>query len=434
MLDIKLLRETPDVVKADLTKRGRDPSVVDALLTVDRQWRDAQQSLNDLRAERNKAAKAISDAKKSGGDVAAAVAGMKQVSDNIKALEDTVETAAAERDQRLRALPNLMHASVPVGKDDTENELVRSWGGQPKHAFPAVSHVDLLTSLDVADLERAARAAGSRFVYLKGDLVLLGRALEFFALQHLAAKGFTAIEPPYLMRREALEGAVDLADFEDVIYRVEAGTGAGKDDAPELFLIATSEHPLAAMHMGEIIAKDDLPLRYAGVSPCFRKEAGAHGKDTKGIFRVHQFSKVEQFVYCDPEDSWAVHEELITNAEEIYQALGIPYRVVNICTGDLGTVASKKYDIEAWMPVQQAYREVVSCSNCTDYQARRYNTRAWDAPGQPTRFLHTLNSTAVAVQRTLVAILENFQQEDGSVLIPEAVRHLVGKDRISPVA
>ena len=244
-------------------------------------------------------------------------------------MEKQVAQAEADRDALLRRLPNLMHESVPVGEDDTKNVLLRDWGGQPKHDFEAVSHVDLLESLDVADLERAARAAGSRFFYLKNDLVLLGRALEFFALQHLAGKGYQPVEPPYMLRREAIEGAVDLSDFEDVIYRVEAGAGADADkgDANELFLIATSEHPLAALHMGEILEAADLPLKYAGVSPCFRKEAGAHGKDQKGIFRVHQFSKVEQFVYCNADDSWPLHEELITNAEELYQALGIPYRL-----------------------------------------------------------------------------------------------------------
>lgn len=434
MLDIKLLRETPDVVRDDLRKRERDPTVVDAVLQHDATWRDGLARVNALRAERNAAAKSISEAKKSGGDVAAAVAAMKQVADDIKRLEENVAQAAAARDTALRSLPNIMHESVPVGDDDGGNVQVRDWGGKPTHDFEAVSHVDLLESLDLADLERAARAAGSRFHYAKGDLVMLGRALEFFALQHLQTKGFTPIEPPYMLRREAMEGAVDLSDFEDVIYRVEAGAGADAKggDAPELFLIATSEHPLAALHMGEIIEAEQLPVRYAGVSPCFRKEAGAHGKDSKGIFRVHQFSKVEQFVYCDPADSWTVHEELIANAEALYQALEIPYRVVTICTGDLGTVAAKKYDIEAWMPVQGAYREVVSCSNCTDYQARRYNTRTRDAPGEPTRFVHTLNSTAIAVQRTLVAILENFQQADGSVRVPKVLQAWVGKDVIAP--
>jgi seryl-tRNA synthetase len=436
MLDIKLLRETPDVVRADLRKRGRDPAVVDEVRRLDASWRDGLKRMEELRAERNRSGKLVAEAKKAGQDAKPVLDRMAAVAAELKALETSVPEAEKARDALLRSIPNLMHASVPVGKDDSENQEVRAWGGKPVHPFPAVSHVDLLSSLDAADLERAARASGSRFYYGKGDLVLLGRALEFFALRKLAAKGFTAIEPPYLMRREALEGAVDLADFESVIYKVE---GAASEDPkkgrePDLYLIATSEHPIAALHMGEILDSKALPLRYAGVSPCFRKEAGAHGKDTKGIFRVHQFSKVEQFVFCAPADSWRIHEELVANAEELFRELGIPHRVVNICTGDLGSIAAKKYDIEAWMPVQGAYREVVSCSNCTDFQARRYDTRHRANPGDPTEIVHTLNSTAIAVQRTLVAILENFQQADGSVLIPKALQPYVGKERLTPKA
>jgi seryl-tRNA synthetase len=436
MLDIRLLRETPDVVKADLRKRGRDGAVVDQVRALDQAWRDGLKRMEELRAERNRSGKLVAEAKKAGQDAAPVLARMAQVGDELKRLEAEVPAAEKQRDTLLRSIPNLMHPSVPVGKDDGENVEVRAWGGKPTHAFPAKSHVDLLESLDIADLERAARAAGARFAYLKGDLVLMGRALEMFALQRLAAKGFTAIEPPYMLRREAVEGAVDLADFESVIYKVEAGGApetSGNKGEPPLYLIATSEHPIAAFHMGELLSDAQLPLLYAGVSPCFRKEAGAHGKDTKGIFRVHQFSKVEMFVYCRPEDSWRIHEELVRNAEELFQALNIPHRVVNICTGDLGSIAAKKYDIEAWMPVQGAYREVVSCSNCTDFQARRYNTRSRKNPGDPTEFVHTLNSTAIAVQRTLVAILENFQQADGSVTIPEALRpYMGGRERILP--
>ncbi|MEK6984822.1 MAG: serine--tRNA ligase [Candidatus Thermoplasmatota archaeon] len=432
MLDIKVLRETPDVVRADLRKRGRDVAVVDAVRAKDEEWRGGLNKLQNLRAERNKAGKLIAEAKKAGQDAKPILDQMAALSAEQADLEKAVPAAEAERDRLLRSIPNLMHPSVPVGKDDSENVEIRAWGGKPTLPFAGKSHVDLLDSLDLADLERAARASGARFAYMKGDLVLLGRALEFFALTQLSAKGFTAIEPPYLLRREALEGAIDLADFESVIYRVEAGVADdGKGKAPDLYLIATSEHPLLALHLGEILEDAKLPLRYAGVSPCFRKEAGAHGKDTKGIFRVHQFSKVEQFVFCKPADSWRIHEELVANAEALYQALGIPYRVVNICTGDLGSIAAKKYDIEAWMPVQGAYREVVSCSNCTDFQARRTNTRSRKNPGDPTEIVHTLNSTAIAVQRTLVAILENFQQADGSVLIPAPLRpFLGGRDRI----
>ena len=435
MLDIKVLRETPDLIRADLRKRGRDPAVVDAARAKDDAWREGLNKLQTLRAERNKAGQAIAAAKKAGQDAKPILDQMAALGAEQAELEKAVPAAEAERDRLIRSIPNLMHPSVPVGKDDSENVEIRAWGGKPIHAFPAKSHIDLLDSLDLADLERAARAAGSRFFYLKGDLVLLGRALEFFALNHLAAKGFTAIEPPYMLRKEALEGAIDLADFESVIYKVEAGISEDpkKGKEPDLYLIATSEHPLLAYHMGEILETAKLPLLYAGVSPCFRKEAGAHGKDSKGIFRVHQFSKVEMFAYCAPQDSWRLHEELIANAESLYRELGIPHRVVNICTGDLGSIASKKYDIEAWMPAQGAYREVVSCSNCTDFQARRTNTRHRKNPGDPTEVVHTLNSTAIAVQRTLVAILENFQQADGTVVIPKVLRpYMGGRERLAP--
>jgi seryl-tRNA synthetase len=410
-----------------LAKRGRDAAVVDEVRTLDGQWRDGLKRMEELRAERNRSGKLIAEAKKAGQDAKPVLDRMAAVAADLKELEVRVPETEKRRDALLRSIPNLMHASVPVGPDDSGNVEVRRWGDAKPLPFPGVSHVDLLSTLDVADLERAARAAGARFYYAKGDLVLLGRALEFFALQKLAAKGFTAIEPPYMLRREAMEGAVDLADFESVIYKVEA-----EAKEPPLYLIATSEHPIAALHMGEILEDAVLPLRYAGVSPCFRKEAGAHGKDTKGIFRVHQFSKVEQFVFCKAEDSWRIHEELIANAEELFRDLGIPHRVVNICTGDLGSIAAKKYDIEAWMPVQGAFREVVSCSNCTDFQARRYNTRHRANPGDPTEFVHTLNSTAIAVQRTLVAILENFQQADGSVAIPKVLQPFVGKAKLAP--
>jgi seryl-tRNA synthetase len=351
-------------------------------------------------------------------------------------LEEDVNAAEAERDALLMRLPNLMHPAVPQGPDESGNVTLRTWGEAVPHPFAARSHVDLLAELGVADLERAARVAGARFAYLKGDLVRVAQGLVHLALAHLGERGFEPVVPPYLLRRAAVEGATDLADFEDVIYKVE-----GED----LYLAATSEHALGAMHMGEIIETAELPIRYAGVSPCFRKEAGAHGKDTRGIFRVHQFEKVEQFVFMDPEapegapgagvSSWDVHEALIQNAETIYQALEVPYRVVDICTGDLGTVAARKFDLEAWMPVQGAYREVVSCSNCTDYQARRWNIRTRDNPGSDTRFVHTLNSTAIAVERTLVAILENHQQEDGSVVVPRALRpYAFGLERIEPGA
>lgn len=435
-------------MKADLKKRERDPAAVDAVLDADQAWRDVVSELNDMRALRNATSKKVAQAKRAGEDASSVIAEMQEVSKRLARLEEACREEEAKRDALLLRLPNLMHPEVPVGPDESGNVTLRTWGEAAPLGFEAKSHVDLLSDLGMGDLERAARASGARFVYLKGDLALLHQGLVRLALEMLREKGFMAVVPPYLLRRASVEGATDLADFEDVIYKVE-----GED----LYLAATSEHALGAMHMGEIVEAPQLPLRYAGVSPCFRKEAGAHGKDTRGIFRLHQFEKVEQFVFMDPGadeadeeagkgkkgeksekkpvSSWTVHNELIANAEEFFQALEIPYRVVDICTGDLGTVAARKYDIEAWMPVQGTYREVVSCSNCTDYQARRWNIRTRDAPGKPTRFVHTLNSTMTAVERTLVAILENHQQEDGSVVVPKALRpHAFGVDRLVPVS
>jgi seryl-tRNA synthetase len=279
--------------------------------------------------------------------------------------------------------------------------------------------------LDIVDIERAGKIAGARFFYLKREGVLLDLALRSFALREMLRKGYMPIEPPFLMRREPYEGVVALSDFEDVLYKIEN---------EDLYLIATSEHPMAAMFMNETLKAEDLPLKMAGISTNFRKEAGAHGKDTRGIFRTHQFNKIEQFVFCKPEESWKIHEQLLCNAEELVQKLGLPYRVVNVCTSDIGTVAAKKYDVEAWMPAQNAYREIVSCSNCTDYQARRLKIKYREKEGEPPKgFLHTLNSTAIATGRTIVAILENYQQEDGSVIVPEALREYMGDiDKVRP--
>jgi seryl-tRNA synthetase len=322
-------------------------------------------------------------------------------------------------------LPNLLHESVPIGKDENDNVTIVTWGEIPKFNFPIRDHIELGLSLNIMDIERAGKIAGARFFYMKGEGVLLDMALMNFALQEMVKRGYTPIEPPFLMKREPYEGAVALSDFEDVLYKIE------KED---LYLIATSEHPMAAMFMNEVLKAEKLPIKLVGVSTNFRKEAGAHGKDTRGIFRTHQFNKVEQFIFCKPEDSWKMHEELIRNAQELVQNLGIPYRVVNVCTGDIGTVAAKKYDVEAWMPAQNAYREIISCSNCTDYQARRLNIRYREKEGEPPKgFVHTLNSTAIATGRTIVAILENYQQEDGSVVIPEVLRkYMGGIEKIEP--
>ena len=426
MLYIKLIRENPEIVKNNLSKRGNPENIkmLDELVDVDRKWRQNLTKLNDLRHQRKLITTEIATLKKTGKDASDKVEKAKLIDSEVTTIEKEVAKAEEKTRDYLMRLPNLLDETVPVGKDENDNVQLRTWGNIPKFSFPAKNHIDLGLNLDIIDIERAGKVTGSRFFYLKKQGVLLDMALMSFAMQEMTKKGYTPIEPPYLMRKEPYEGVTALSDFEDMLYKIEN---------EDLYLIATSEHPMAAMFMNEVLKEEDLPLKLAGVSACFRKEAGAHGKDTRGIFRTHQFNKIEQFVFCKPEDSWKLHEELLHNAEELVQKLGLPYRVVNVCTGDIGTVAAKKYDIEAWMPAQNAYREIVSCSNCTDYQARRLNIRYREKEGAPTKgFTHTLNSTAIATGRTIVAILENCQQEDGSIMIPNVLRkHMSDIDKIS---
>ncbi|HVO37008.1 MAG TPA: serine--tRNA ligase [Candidatus Acidoferrum sp.] len=420
MLDIKLIREDPDQVRTNLQKRG-DPTnlkMLDDLIKCDQEWRVNLTKLNELRHKRKQITTEIATLKKKGKDANKEINEGKIVDTEITALEKQVSEDERKVHDYLMRLPNLLHESVPIGKDENDNVQIKTWGRIPKFSFPAKGHIELGLNLDIMDIERAGKIAGARFFYLKGAGVQLDCALLNFALEEMISKGFTAIEPPFLMRREPYEGVVALSDFEDVLYKVEN---------EDLYLIATSEHPMGAMYMNEVLMAQDLPLKLAGISTNFRKEAGAHGKDTRGIFRTHQFNKIEQFVFSRPEESWKIHEQLLQNAEELAQKLGLPYRVANVCTGDIGTVAAKKYDIEAWMPAQNAYREIVSCSNCTDYQARRLNIRYREKEGEaPKGFVHTLNSTAIATGRTIVAILENYQQEDGSIIVPDVLRKFMG--------
>jgi len=415
MLEMRFIREHPDIVKADLNRRGSVDKLswVDGLLQNDQKWRSLQGQANALRQQRNKLTEQIAKLRKEGRDASEVIREAEAIPDKIQEYEQQAETLRETINRTLMQLPNIMHESVPTGKDENDNVEVRKWGTPPKFPFKPLDHIDLGLKLGLIDLERAAKVAGARFYYLKKELVRLNYALISFALDFITRKGYTIVQPPYLLRRDVLSGAVALSDFEETIYKIE-----GED----LYLIATSEHALNAYHLGEILDGKTLPLRYGGVSPCFRKEAGAHGRDTKGIFRVHQFEKVEQFVFCKPNDSWSEHEKLISNAEEIFQALSLPYRVVNVCSGDLGTVAAKKYDLEVWLPGQEKYREAVSCSNCTSYQAVRSNVRYRDKTSDPTEYVHTLNSTFVATERTLLAIMENFQRDDGSIVIPEVLR------------
>ena len=420
MLDIKIIRENPDFVRSNLEKRGNPDNIkmLDELIGLDKKWRTDLTNLNELRHQRKQVTMEIATLKKTGKDATTQVDKAKLIDTEITCLEKTVaDEEQSERDYLLK-LPNMLHESVPVGQGENDNITIKTWGKPPTFNFTPKNHIDLAQNLDLIDMERAGKVTGARFFYLKKELVLLDMALMQFALTELYNKGYTPIEPPQLMRKEAYEGVTALSDFEDVLYKIQN---------ENLYLIATSEHPMAAMHQNEVLLQQDLPLKLAGVSTCYRKEAGAHGKDTRGIFRTHQFNKIEQFIFSTPEQSWQLHEELLQNAEQLTQKLELPYRVVNVCTGDIGTVAAKKYDIEAWMPAQNTYREIISCSNCTDYQARRLNIRYREKTGAPTKgYVHTLNSTAIATGRTIVAILENNQNQDGTINIPKALQKYMG--------
>ncbi len=418
MLDVNLLRERPEVIRENLVRRGdtaRIP-VLDNAIRWDREWREGQQELDRLRHQRNVVSLEIRELKRAGRDATANIREAAELPERIKALEARVEELQRKlRDAMLR-LPNLLHESVPTGATEADNVEVRRWGTPKVPTFELKPHGELAESLGIADFERGRKAAGAGFVYLLGDLARLDAALLRFGTDFLVKRGFTPVFPPHVLRRAAYEGMVDLTAFEDVMYKIEG------DD---LYLIATSEHPIGAMHMDEVLEADRLPLRYAGTSTNFRKEIGAHGVDTRGLFRMHQFNKVEQFVFCRPEESWDIHEVLQKNTEDFYKALGIPFRVVILSSGDTGKVAAKTYDLEAWFPRQNAYREVGSNSNCTDYQARRLNIRAGKIGGDKF-FVHTLNNTLVATSRCMVAILENFQKADGTVAVPRVLRAYVG--------
>jgi seryl-tRNA synthetase len=416
MLDIRLIRASPDMIKADLTKRNDISKVawVDDILALDARSRELKAQTDELRRRRNVISREINEARKTGSDTGALMVEAAGLPQKIRENDVAQEEITASIRSYLMRLPNILHESVPQGKDDSENVEIRRVGTPHIPDFELKNHGQLAVDRGWADFERAAKISGAGFYFLKGDLVLLDLALQRFAIDLLAGKGFIPVSPPCMMNRAPYEGVTDLDDFEKVMYKI---------DGDDTYLIATSEHPIGAMFQDEIFEEKDLPLRLAGISPCFRREIGSHGLDTKGLFRVHQFTKVEQFVFCRPEESWQIHDELLSNAEEVFRRLGIPYRVVNICTGDIGTVAAKKYDIEAWMPRENAYREVVSCSNCTSYQAVRLNIRVRDKDNfESKRHVHTLNSTAIATSRAIRAILENFQHPDGTVGIPEVLR------------
>ena len=410
MMDIKLIRESPENVVKNLKRRNATEKIplVEEAVQADSEWRKLKTEVDGLRHKQNELTAKVATMKKRGESVEDLMREVKGIPAQIKALDARADERYGRLNKILLSLPNMLHESVPDGMDEKDSVTVRTWGKEAKFGFKPRHHLDILNDLGMVDMERAAKVAGARFAFLKGDAVKLEHAIMSYALDFLKRKGFTAVEPPFMLNRAAYEGVVNLEDFGPVIYKIE-----GED----LHLIATSEHPLVSMHMDEILDASYLPTRYCGFSPCFRVEAGAHGKDTKGIFRVHQFYKVEQIIFCKPEDSWKLHGELIANVEEIYRDLGVPHRVIALCSGDTGFMSAKTFDLEAWLPGQQAYREMASASNVTDFQARRLLIRYREKQSAPTTLVHTLNSTAV-VTRTLVSLIENFQEKDGSVKIP----------------
>ncbi|ARS63878.1 Serine--tRNA ligase [Candidatus Nitrosomarinus catalina] len=419
MLDPKLIKEKSQVIKDMLKVRSVDFDL-EGLIDSDQKRREFIIKTDELRKKKNQVALNISEKKKRGEDISSILAEMKNISEELSKLEVDQNDIEKKYLKLAASIPNLIHESVPVGKDEESNKEIKKWGNIPKFDFKIKDHIDISEGLDLVDLERAAKVAGARFYYLKNDLVRLNQALINFGLDFLREKGYSIVQPPYMINRESMEGAVIADDFEEVIYKI---------DNQDLYMIGTSEHAMAAMHSKEIIEGKDIPKKYAGISPCFRKEAGAHGRDQKGIFRVHQFDKIEQFVFSKPEDSWKEHEKLLSIAEEFYQKLEIPYRVMLLSTGDTGNISAKTYDIEAWMAGQNAYREIVSCSNCLEYQARRLKIRFRDKTNEDTQYIHTLNSTLIATTRVLVAIMENFQTKDGHIRIPEVLQGYMGNQK-----
>ena len=420
MLDINLFRENKDIIFADHIKRKISSNNINEVIRLDKEWRKVRYDSDVLRKERNEAARGIAAAKKINdlekvNDIMREVATIGSKIDELAILADSY---LQERDSLRMKIPNILHESVPVGEDDQKNTLHSLHGNKIQLNFDAKTHNEILEKNGWVDLERGAKVTGSRFYFLKGDLARLDLALQIYSSNFLMDRDYTLIQPPLMMNRKSYEGVTDLSDFENVMYGI-------KPD--EYYLIATSEHPLTAMRMEEIIEPSELPIKLVGISQCFRREVGAHGLSDKGIWRVHQFTKVEQVVICHPDESWKHHEDLLKNAIDLWTDLGIHFRVVNICTGDIGTVASKKYDLEAWLPGANEYKEVVSCSNCTDYQANRLKMRYRTPEGNSS--VHTLNSTAVATSRTLVAIMEQYQNEKGQVGIPDVLQPLMNGQR-----
>jgi seryl-tRNA synthetase len=418
-----MFRDKHQQIRADHDKRGIPHDKIDNVIKYDKLWLNLQHQTNQLRQQKNTAARGISAAKKSGDESKAQeiLAEVASLGKEISELEEQTQAAIENRDKIRMSIPNILHHDVPKGADESGNTVHSVYGEKPIFEFEPRTHNELIEMNKWVDLKRAAKIVGSRFFFLKGDLARLEMALQNYTVDFLQQRGFTFVQPPVMMNRKAYEGVTDLGDFETVMYGV----------APDnYYMIATSEHPLTAMYMEETIPEDQLPLKIVGVSPCFRREVGSHGQSDLGIWRVHQFTKIEQIVIAKPEESWDMHEELLQNCIDLWNDLQIHYEVVNICTGDMGTVAARKYDLEAWIPGAGQYKEIVSCSNCTDYQANRLQIK-YGQPGHANQpIVHTLNSTAVATSRALVAIMEQNQLADGRVTIPQPLVNYMGGQQI----
>ncbi|OLS28647.1 MAG: Serine--tRNA ligase [Candidatus Heimdallarchaeota archaeon LC_2] len=424
MLDPKVLRDNPEDIKENLSKR-QDPKLmeyVDDYVNVDIEWRDLKKQSETLRKTKNEFSKSIRTMQ--GDDKQGAIKQMQGTNTDLDNVELHLKQAEEKRKWLLDRIPNLLHNTVPYGVDDTANQTLRTWGELPTFDFEPKDHHELLELLDIAELERARKTSGAGFYFLKNEGAILEYALLRYGMEVIMEKGISLLSTPTMVRKVMLYGTGFLPLGEEDIYKIE-----GKD----LNLIGTSEVALGGMHQDEVFLENELPTRYAGISNCFRTEASATTKDDKGIFRVHEFKKVEMFTFTKPEDSWDEQERMLEIAEEIFKGLEMPYQIVNICTGDIGSVAARKYDIEVWMPGQKRYREVVSCSNCTDYQSRRLNIKYRAKEGsKPIGFVHTLNSTAITTTRPMVAILENYQQKDGTVLIPKVLQKYTGFKEMKP--
>jgi seryl-tRNA synthetase len=416
MLDIKFIRENPEIVKEEIKKRNMKIDL-DSFLNLDEQKRKLQQEVEDLRSEQNKANEILSLSIKE--DV---ILAMKEIKSKLSKLEPKLKNLEMQIKNILLQLPNITHESVPVGKSEDDNIVIRKEGEKPEFDFEPKEHFEIKGVKNLIDTERGSKVSGARFWYLKGDLARLEFALMQYALEFYSEKGFVPMIVPMIVREQAMYGTGFFPAEKNEIYNVNAG-----DD--NLFLVGTAEVPLAAYHMNEVLDFKNGPKKYMGYSSCFRREAGTYGKDMKGILRGHQFNKIEMFIFCKPEESWDLHEELLKCAEDFLQSLGLHYQVLNMCTGDIGAPNAKKYDIETWMPGQNKYRETHSCSHDTDFQARRLNCKFTDKDGKK-KFVHTLNNTGCADLRVLIAILENYQQKNGAVIVPEVLRKWMGKERI----